>query len=101
MCHKANGFYDGFYGFCQKTFFTILIINCIVSPMISVATDLIPKFSNTGFCHQMFQQLGKKDSFRKIIKRSASKNENTGSKFFRTITVIQQNYRFQISQDNL
>ena len=37
----------------------------------------------------MFQQSGKQDFFRHILKSSASMYESSGSKFFRTTTGIQ------------
>ena len=38
---------------------------------------------------ETFQQSGKQDSFRHILKSSASKYESSGSQFFRTTTGIQ------------
>ena len=44
---------------------------------------------NTGTTDKTFQQSGKQDSFRDIIKSSASVYESSGSQFFRTTTGIQ------------
>ena len=47
------------------------------------------KFLNTGTTNETFQQSGKQDSFRHILKSSASVYECSGSQFFRTTTGIQ------------
>ena len=48
-----------------------------------------PTFLNTGTTDETFQQSGKKDSFRQILKSLASMYESSGSEFFRTTTWIQ------------
>ena len=47
-----------------------------------------PTFLNTGTTDKTFQQSGKEDSFRQILKSSASMYESSGSQFFRTTTGI-------------
>ena len=42
-----------------------------------------------GTTDETFQQSGKQDSFRKLLKSSASMYESSGSKFFKTTTRIQ------------
>ena len=54
-----------------------------------LAVDLSPTFLNTGSTNETFQQSGKQDSFRHILKSSASMYENSGSQFFATTTGIQ------------
>ena len=51
--------------------------------------DLFPTFLNTGITNETFQQSGKQDLFRHILKSSASMYESSGSQFFRTTTGIQ------------
>ena len=52
-------------------------------------TDLSLTFLNTGTTNETFQQSGKQDSFRHLLKSSASMYESSGSQFFRTTTGIQ------------
>ena len=54
-----------------------------------LAVDLSPAFLNTGTTDETFQQSGKRDSFRHILKSSASMYETSGRQFFRTTTGIQ------------
>ena len=54
-----------------------------------LAVDLSPIFLRTGTSDETFQQYGKQDSFRHILKRSASIYESSYSQFFRTTTGIQ------------
>ena len=51
--------------------------------------DLFLTFLNTGTTNKTFQQSGKQNSFRHILKSSASIYESSGSQFFRTTTGIQ------------
>ena len=53
-----------------------------------LAVDLSPTFLNTGTTNETFQQSGKQDSFRHLLKSSASMYECSGSQFFRTTTGI-------------
>ena len=46
------------------------------------------KFLNTGTTDETFQQSGKQDYFRHVLKSSASMHESSGSQFFRTTTGI-------------
>ena len=48
-----------------------------------------PTFSNTETIHETFQQSGKQDSFRHILKSSASRYESSNSQFFTATTGIQ------------
>ena len=48
-----------------------------------------PTFLNTGSTDETFQQSGKQDSFRHILKSLASMYESSDSQFFRTTTGIQ------------
>ena len=48
-----------------------------------------PTFLNTGTTEETFQQSGKQDSFRHLLKRLASIYESSGSQFFKTTTGIQ------------
>ena len=57
--------------------------------MVVLAVDLSPTFSNTGTTDETFQQPGKQDSFRHLLKSSASMLESSGSQVFRTTTGIQ------------
>ena len=52
------------------------------------AVDLSPKFLNTRTNNETFQQSGKQDSFRHILKSSASMYESSGPQLFRTTTGI-------------
>ena len=54
-----------------------------------LAVDLLPTFLNTGTTNEPFQQSGKQDYFRYILKSSASVYKSSGSQFFRTTTRIQ------------
>ena len=51
--------------------------------------ELSPTFLNTGTTDETFQQSGKQDTFRHILKSSASMYESSGSQFFRTTTGVQ------------
>ena len=53
-----------------------------------MAVDLSPTFLNTETTDETFHQSGKQDSFRHILKSSASMHESSGSQFFRTTTGI-------------
>ena len=53
-----------------------------------LAVDLSPTFLKTGTTDETFQQSGKQ-SFRHILKSSASNYESPASQFFKTITGIQ------------
>ena len=48
-----------------------------------------PTFLNTETTHETFQQSGKQDSFRHILKSSASRYESSDSQLFTATTVIQ------------
>ena len=63
------------------------------------ATDLFPKFFNTGTRDGTFQLFRKKNSLKLIIKRSANMYESSGSQFFRTTTGIQPRILFIIIQE--
>ena len=52
------------------------------------SSNLSPTFLNTGTSDETFQHSGKQDSFRHILKSSASMYESSGSQFFRTTTGI-------------
>ena len=54
-----------------------------------LAIDLFPTFLKVGSTDVTFQKSGKQNSFRHIMKNSASIYENWGSQFFRTTTGIQ------------
>ena len=54
-----------------------------------LAIDFYPTFLNTGTTNDPFQHSGKQDSFRHILKSSASMYESSGSQFVRTTTGIQ------------
>ena len=54
-----------------------------------LAVDLSSTFLNTGTTDETFQRSGKQDSFRSILKSSASIYESSGSLFFKTTTGIQ------------
>ena len=54
-----------------------------------LAVDLYPTFLNTGTTDETFQQSGKHNSFRHILKSLASMYESSGSQFFTTTTGIQ------------
>ena len=54
-----------------------------------MAVDLSPTFLNTGTTDETFQQFGKQDSFRHLLKSLVSTYESSGSQFFRTTTGIQ------------
>ena len=51
-----------------------------------LAVDLSQILLNTATTNETFQQSGKEDSFRHILKSSAGMYESSGSQFFRTIT---------------
>ena len=51
--------------------------------------DLSPIFLNTRTTNDIFQQSGKRDYNRQILKSSASIYKSSGSQFFRTTTGIQ------------
>ena len=48
-----------------------------------------PTFLNTGTTDAGFQQSGKQDSLKQLLRSSASMKESSGSQFFRTTTGIQ------------
>ena len=51
--------------------------------------NLFPTLLNAGTTDVTFQQSGKQDSFRHILKNSANMYETSGSQFFRTTTEMQ------------
>ena len=51
--------------------------------------DLSSTFLNTGTTDGTFQQSGKQDSFRHLLKTSTNMYESSSSQFFRTTTGIQ------------
>ena len=53
-----------------------------------LVVDLSPTFLTTGTTDETFQKPGKRDSFRHILKRSASRYKFLGSQFFRSTTGI-------------
>ena len=57
--------------------------------VVVLASDIFPRFLMTGTTDGTFQQFGKQDSFRHILKSSASMYEISDSQFFRTNTGIQ------------
>ena len=54
-----------------------------------LAVHLSPTLLNAEITDETFQQSEKQDSFRHILKSSASMFESSGSQFFRTTTAIQ------------
>ena len=54
-----------------------------------LVVDLSPTFLNPGTTDDTFQQSGKQDTFRHILKSIASIYESSRSQFFRTTTGIQ------------
>ena len=54
-----------------------------------LAVEFSPTFLNTGTTDETFQQPGKQESFRHILRSLASIHESAGSQFFRTTTGIQ------------
>ena len=54
-----------------------------------LTVDLSSTFLNTGTTNEIFQQSGKQDSSRHILKSSASMYESSGSQFFRSTTGVQ------------
>ena len=54
-----------------------------------MVVDLYPTFLNAGTTDETFQQSGKQEFFRHILKSSANMYESSGSQFFRTTTGIQ------------
>ena len=54
-----------------------------------LVVDLSTTSLNTGSTNENFQQSGKQDSFRHILKILASMYESSGSQFFRTTNGIQ------------
>ena len=50
---------------------------------------LSPLFLNTGTTYETFQQSGKQDSFRQILKSPANTHESSDSQFFRAKTGLQ------------
>ena len=57
--------------------------------VVFLAVELSSTFLNTGTTNETFQQSGKQDSFRHILKSSANMYESSGSQFFRTNTAVQ------------
>ena len=51
--------------------------------------DLSQTFLKTGTTNETFQQSGKQDSFRHLLKSLANMQESSGSQFFRTTTGIE------------
>ena len=58
-------------------------------PVVFTCRPFPPTYLNTGTTNQNFQQSGKQDSFRHLLKSSASIYESSGSQFFRATTGIQ------------
>ena len=56
---------------------------------IVLTVDLFPTFVNIGTTDETFQQSGTQDSFKHILKISASMDESSGSQFIGTTTGIQ------------
>ena len=54
-----------------------------------LVVNFSPSFLNTGTTDETFQQPGKQDSFRYILKISPGMHESLGSQFFRITTRIQ------------
>ena len=54
-----------------------------------LAVDLSLTFLNTGTTNETFQQSGKQNSFRLMLKSPAKIYESSGAQFFRTTTGIQ------------
>ena len=54
----------------------------------SYTVDLSPTFKKTQTTDETFQQSGKEDSFRNMLKSSTNMNESSGSPFFGNITGI-------------
>ena len=54
-----------------------------------LAVDFSSTFINIGINDETFQQPGKQDSFRHILKSSANMCESSGAQFFKTTTGIQ------------
>ena len=54
--------------------------------LVGFVVDFSPTCLNTGTTHETFQQSGKQDSCRQILKSSASTLESSGSPLFRTTT---------------
>ena len=53
-----------------------------------LAVDLYTTFLNTGTTDETFQQSGKQDSIRHLVKNTTSNYESSGSQFFRKTTGI-------------
>ena len=62
---------------------TLLTIERRLTGRQSLAKHFSPTFVNTEITGETFQQFGKQDSFRHILKSSASMYEKSGSQFFR------------------
>ena len=56
--------------------------------VVGLSCRLSPTFLNAGTISDIFQQSGKQDSFRNILKSSDSMFESSGPEFFRTTTGI-------------
>ena len=63
-------------------FKTVLNNSVITKRKLILAIDLSSKFLNTETTVKTFQQSGKQDSFRQILKSSASMYASSGSQFF-------------------
>ena len=57
--------------------------------MVTFSCNLSLTFWNTATTNETFQESGKQDLFRHLLKSSASMSESSGSQFFRTTTGIQ------------
>ena len=68
---------------------TLLTIETRLTGQQFLAVDLYPTLLNMGTTYDTFQQSGKQDSFRQLLRSSASMSESSGSQLFRTITGIQ------------
>ena len=71
-----------------KFFKDLLTTERILTGRQFLAVDLSSTFLNTGTTDKTFQQSGKQDSFRHLLKSSASMYESSGSQLFRTTTGI-------------
>ena len=76
----------------KKATFLVVISNPIYKffkEVVVFDVELSPTFLNTGTTSETFQQSGKQDSFRHVLKSSASMHESSDWQFFRITTGIQ------------
>ena len=69
---------------------TLLTTEKRLTGLLFLAGDFPPTFLNTGTTNETFQQSRKQNSFRHILKNSASLYGSSGSQFFRTTTWFKQ-----------